>query len=784
MKMIAVIFCLVSWLNIPDSAAQELTQTVRGKIFDEDSNTPLPGANIVVMDSKELLGTSSDASGNFKISKVPVGRISLRVTFIGYEEKVIPNILVTSGKELVLEVTLKESLLMMDAVVIESGKEAPEVLNEMALTSAHAFSVEETKRFAGSFNDPARMVSAYAGVDTDPTGNNTIIVRGNSPKGIQWRLEGIDIPNPNHFSDEGMTGGPINALNSAMLANADFYTGAFAPEFGNALSGIFDMRLRKGNNEKREYSVSLGVLGTDATVEGPFKKGGNSSYLINYRYSTLSLLNSAGVVDFDGIPKYQDVSFKFHFPTKNFGTISVFGVGGKSSIVEEIFDETKTDSLIQQGDYRSKVGIVGISQNLILNNKMYLQNSIAISRNGSGYQGFTPDGESRLIQEDDMDLGKSTIKGTSILNYKVNARHNFRTGIVLTKHNFDFYSQYTDNGTHELVTAQDADGHAYQSQAFLSWKFRPTEALSFVGGMHAQKMSLNNNISVEPRASVRWQFLPNQALTGGFGIHGKMESLTNYYGIVIDDNGTETKPNTNLEFSKARHYVAGYENRLSQNLFFKIEGYYQRLYNVPVENRIGSSYSLINQMEGFTDVALVNKGTGTNMGIEFTLERYFNQGYYFLLTSSIFDSKYKAMDGREYNTLYNGHYIGNLLIGKEFKLNSKSGKNKVIGISSKISSLGARRFTPINLEASKEEGYSVYYENEAYSLTGDNVFIANLALTYRIDKKRFSQELKIDIQNITNNQAVISQEYNDLTGKIESFKQLPMLPVIIYTISF
>ena len=297
-------------------------------------------------------------------------------------------------------------------------------------------------------------------------------------------------------------------------------------------------------------------------------------------------------------------------------------------------------------------------------------------------------------------------------------------------------------------------------------------------------MSLNDNISLEPRASLRWQFLPNQALTGGFGIHGKMESLTNYYSVVTNENGEVTMPNTNLDFSKARHFVAGYENRLSQNLFFKIEAYYQQLFKIPVENRIGSSYSLINQMEGFTDVNLVNKGTGTNMRIEFTLERYFNQGYYFLLTSSIFDSKYKAMDGTEYNTLYNGHYIGNLLIGKEFKLNSKSGKNKVIGISSKISSLGARRFTPINLEASKEEGYSVYYEDEAFTLTGDNVFIANFALTYRIDKKRFSQELKIDIQNITNNQAVIRQEYNDQTGKIESSKQLPLLPVIIYTISF
>ena len=298
-KRVLLLFSIAFTLIAGSLFGQAITQTVRGKIIDQESLTPLPGASVVVLDSKDQLGAMTDADGNFRIDNVPVGRISLVITFIGYEDRMIPNILVTSGKETVMEIVLKESLLMLEAVEIKADKS--EIANEMALTSARGFTVEETKRYAGSFNDPARMVSAYAGVDSDPSGNNSIIVRGNSPKGIQWRLEGIDIPNPNHFSDEGATGGPINTLNSAMLSNSEFYTGAFAPEYGNALSGVFDMKLRKGNNEQREYSFSLGVLGTDATIEGPFVKGGGSSYLINYRYSTLSMLNSLGVVDFEGI---------------------------------------------------------------------------------------------------------------------------------------------------------------------------------------------------------------------------------------------------------------------------------------------------------------------------------------------------------------------------------------------------------------------------------------------------------------------------------------------------
>lgn len=170
-------------------------------------------------------------------------------------------------------------------------------------------------------------MSSFAGIINEGSGNNDIIVRGNNPRFIQWRLEDIEIPNPNHFAIEGLTGGPINALNSQMLANSSFYSGAFASQYGNALSGIFDMKLRKGNDEKQEYSFSLGVLGLDFTAEGPISRKNKSSYLVNYRYSTLSLLDDIGLVDFGGVPRYQDLSFKFYFPTENSGIFTLFGLG-------------------------------------------------------------------------------------------------------------------------------------------------------------------------------------------------------------------------------------------------------------------------------------------------------------------------------------------------------------------------------------------------------------------------------------------------------------------------
>lgn len=777
--------CLILFfVNLPSMQAQDLMQTVRGKVMDQDSRAPLPGANVVIIGSNPLLGASTDINGEFRIMNVPLGRISLKVSYIGYEDKVLPNILVTSGKEVVLEVSIQESLISMNEIVITADKDKSEIANEMALVSARGFTVEETKRYAGSFNDPARMVSGYAGVTGDASGNNFIIVRGNSPKGIQWRLEGIEIPNPNHFSDEGATGGPINALNSQMLANSEFYTGAFAPEYGNALSGVFDMRLRKGNNEQREYSISLGALGTEATVEGPFTEDSKASFLLNYRYSTLTILDELNIVNFDGVPRYQDLSFKIHLPTRSLGTFSVFGLGGKSNIIEKIYDEDDEDKLISQGDYQADMGVAGITQYWSFNNNTYLQNSISVSRNGSGFIGYNSDDQNNLERQYDGQLDKKTIKGATTLNHKFNAQHNAQVGLIYTHHYFDFYNEYFDSGIKQFVTDQNINGDAGHYQGFISWKYRPMENLSFVSGAHIHGTTLNNELSIEPRASLRWQLNPRQAFTAGFGIHGKMEALTNYYGIITDESGNSFMPNKDIGFAKARHYVVGYENRLGINLLLKAEAYYQQLYNIPVEDVEGSSYSLLNQVEWFTDKMLINEGTGENRGVELTLERYFDNNYFFLVTASLYDSKYMALDGIQRNTRFNGNYAGNMLFGKEFELASKAGKKKVIGINARVSLLGARRFTPIDIEASVAQEKTVYLEEKAFTKRGDDVFIANLGITYRIDRKKTSQELKLDIQNVSNNSARIEQYYNEHTNKVEYFNQLPLLPVLMYTIHF
>jgi hypothetical protein len=784
MKLLKSSFLLLitfALLTTTDLIAQELTQTIRGKIIDTDSKTPIAFANIVVTETNPLLGATTDIDGYFTIKSVPLGRVTIKVSYVGYEEKLIPNLLVISGKETVLDIELKESFKTIQEVVISANQHKSEINNEMAQVSSRGVSVEESKRYAGGIGDPARLVSSFAGVGSTGDGNNDIIVRGNNPRFIQWKLEGTEIPNPNHFSEEGLTGGPISALNSQMLANSEFYTGAFAPEYGNSLSAIFDMRLRKGNDEKREHSFSIGVLGTDLTTEGPFKKGGKSSYLINYRYSTLALISGLGFLDFGGIPKYQDLSFKVFLPTEKAGTFSLFGLGGLNGIETEYYADETEEVISEEFQQEGQLGVIGVRHLISLNSKTYINSTLSASNNGTEMSSKRAFDSPELQDDFNSKTNNNIIRLNSTLNYKLNHRHLFQIGAVYSNYNFNFKTSYFDNATDQFVQAMDIAGSANLYQSFLTWKWRATEKLSVVTGVHSQHTSQNPEVTFEPRTSIRYDLPRGQAITAGVGIHSKMTSLSNYYTLVYDADGFKRAPNTSLEMLKARHYVVGYENKLSKNLFLKVEAYYQDLYNIPVE--LGnSSYSLINQQWEFSDRVLVNEGRGRNIGLELTFEKYFANNYYFLVTASLFDSQYKAGDNIWRNTRFNGNYIANGLFGKEFIVGKK--KNNVLGINSKLAWLGANRIIDINLEESTLQGSIVTDEFNAFRNKGEDVISFNLAISYRINKPKISHELKIDIQNLTNNDAIIDYYYNDINKSIEEVRQLPMLPILSYTLNF
>lgn len=760
--------------------AQQIQQTVRGTIIDQDSQMPLIGATVVVVGSNPLIGATTDLDGRFRISGVPVGRITLKISFIGYDDRTIPSLLLGSAKEEIIDVALAESVNKLEEIVVSGNAQKGEVLNEMAISSAHTFSVEETSRYAGSFDDPARMVTAFAGVNGDAEGNNDIIVRGNSSKGILWRLEGIAIPNPNHFSAEGSTGGPINALSSKMLSNSDFFTGAFAPEYGDATSGVFDMKLKKGNNERREYTAGISTLGLDITAEGPFKEGGRGSYIANYRYSALDLLDKTGVVDFGGVPRYQDLSFKIQLPVNNKHHFALFGLGGLSSIDTE---EKEDDILVGKYNGKNKLGVLGLSHTWQMNEDMYLKSSLAATGSDNSFRFVVPNDEGAFDERERGNIGKSSLIAATTFNYKINTRHKIESGLIFSRLNFNMNTSSWDAEQEQLLNELSDKGHSSTIQAFTTWKYRVSESLTMIGGVHYLQFALNNNNSIEPRFAMKWAVTERQSFNIGVGLHSKLESVSTYLAKRYADDGTFTQPNNDLEISKAAHFVIGYDNQIASNMNFRIETYYQHLYDVPIENSTASSFSLLNVTDGYTTRNLVNEGTGKNYGVELTLERYLHNGLYYMSTVSLFRSLYTAMDGVERKSAFDNNYVANLIGGKEFNVGNTA-KHKVLFVNAKLAVTGGKRYSPINLEESINAGTEVIDEINPFSKKGDDIFRTDFSIGLRRNRKRTTTELKLDIQNVLNNQTVVAEYYSDETKSIQQNTQLGLLPTISYKISF
>jgi len=763
--------------------SQQITQTVRGTIMDQDSQAPLIGATVVVVGSNPLIGSATDLDGHFRIPEVPIGRVTLKVTSIGYEERTIPNLLVSSAKEEILNITLAESVNTLEEIVIKGDVPRGEALNEMAVISAHTFSVEETSRYAGSFDDPARMVVAFAGVNGDAEGNNDIIVRGNSPKGILWRLEGIAIPNPNHFAGEGSTGGPINALSSKMLSNSDFFTGAFSPEYGDATSGVFDMKLKSGNNERQEYTGAISTLGLDMTAEGPFQQGKRASYIANYRYSALDLLDRAGIVDFGGVPRYQDLSFKVQLPVNNKHNFALFGLGGMSSIDTEEKDEKDENVITGKFNGKNKVGVLGLSHTFQMNDNMFLKSALASTGSDNSSRFAIPNDAGQFYTIEDGAISKSSFIASSTFNYKINARHKIESGVILTRLNFNMDVNEWDFDRDQLVNELSDNGNSSTLQGFASWKYRINDELTMINGVHYLRFALNKNHSIEPRLGLKWQFNDRQSFNTGFGIHSKLEGVSTYLAKQFANDGTFTQPNKNLEITKAAHFVAGYDNQLGANTHLKLEAYYQHLYDVPVEDSDTTAFSLINQTEGYTTRQLVNLGKGRNYGVELTLERYLHNGLYYMSTVSLFRSLYTTRAGIERQSAFDNNYVANLIGGKEFKVGEPS-KNKVFFVNTKIALIGGKRYSPIDLNASIAANRTITDELEPFSRKGDDIFRADLSVGLRRNRRSTTTELKFDVQNVLNNQTVLGEYYVRATQSIYQSKQLGMLPTISYKINF
>lgn len=792
--------------------AQQLTQTVRGAVLDADNKLPLIGVQIRILDTDPQLGAVTDAAGNFRIEKVPLGRIALRCAYIGYDELNLSNLVLNSGKELILNLNMQESISKLNEVVISATSNPGQAQNDMAVLSARSISPEQTNRYAGGFNDPSRIMSNFAGVTNTQDGSNDLIVRGNSPKYVQWRLEGVEITNPNHFSDQSAVGGSVSTLNNNIMATSDFYTGAFSPEYGDVLSSVYDVKLRNGNNEKFESVFGFGLLGTELTFEGPFKKGYGGSFLVNYRYSTVSLINDLGLVDLDGVLKFQDATFKIVLPTRKAGVFSLFGLGGKSSFLLEditpaLWETPGNNSLKSEINEDFKKGAflmnMGLNHTISLNAKSYLRTTLAYSSEGIDDDIF----EKRVIKIYDdkgeflrdsaiskklnfnSQLQKNTYRAAVTYNYKLNSKNKLQVGTRYSNFGYQFRQSQLDGTSDERFTLIDFNENIGALRNFVSLRSRINEKLTLVSGLHNMNVLYNKKSTLEPRFALQWQISRSDAFSGGYGSHSSMESVHNYFAKVELPDGSIVEPNKDLGLLKAHHFVLGYEKRFGKNISAKIEAYYQHLYNLPVENNDTSYYATINEGLEFRYVDLVNRGTGKNYGVELTVERFFQHNFYFLFNTSLYQSKYKTLEGVERNTQYNGNYLVNFLCGKEFTHLGKK-KNKTLGLNAKVFFAGGKKIIPLlrnaegNLAVDPDNNQFWDYE-KAFDSKLEDVYQIILSASYKWNKPKATHELFLNLDNVTNHKGKISEFYDESEPQeIGYLTQFGFFPNVMYRVYF
>jgi hypothetical protein len=615
------------------------------------------------------------------------------------------------------------------------------------------------------------------------------VVRGNSPRGLLWRIEGIEIPNPNHFQeDEGATGGGVCILSSNVIANSDFYTSAFPAEYGNALSGVFDLNLRKGSDEFVQSSIQMSVVGTEVSIEGPLYKKRESSYLFNYRYSTFAMLSQMGikVSNENIIPKFQDLTFNISLPTNKYGTTTIFGILGKSSSGIKsakdsmlLVDKNNRYEEFDQGN----VWITGITNDFHEDNKKTSYKTVIAAM-----------GSNNKMTNDTMDfhfadhniynenLGYTTLRASLYANHKFNAMNTLRIGFIFSDEFYNLYSSGFDFNLDSVRTVFNNKGNTYVFQSYMEWKYRMSATVTLNTGVHFLRYFLNHDNSIEPRAGIVWQLDERQSLSAGFGLHSKIEPISIYL-TNIPQNNEPNQPNKNLGLSKSFHAVLGYDLAFTEDLHVKVEAYYQYLFNIPVGTGLDNDqFSVLNLRYGFVTIPLDNQGKGKNYGLDLTFERYFTKSYYFMISGSLYNSKYTPSDGKEYNTTFNGNYIFNALLGKEWTFGVK--KNKTIGINSRFLYRGGMRYQGVDLAASSNAGHVVYNQNENYTLITPDVYNVDVGVNFKRNRKKYSWIVSLDVENLTNLQSIIGIKYNIYTKTIKYDYDLLLLPILSIKVNF
>ena len=796
LRRLVMLVAVVAGALLPQSV---VAQTIKGSVTDAITGETLIGAAVKVAELKDV-GGITNIDGEFSITITQPGRYTIETSYMGYEPSVLKEVLVAGAKDVVLDITLRESSTDMNEVVIKPRVNKESTVNPTALVGGMMLSMEEASRYAGGYNDPARLVTAFAGVAGQGDGNG-ISVHGNAPQFMQYRLEGVEIFSPNHFADLYSAGfGMVSALNSNVITNSDFFVSTFNSSYNNALSGVFDVRMRTGNNSKFEDGVQVGSVGIEWTSEGPISKKNNSSFIFNYRYGFSTIARKLKLIDTYGSQyDFQDLSFKLNFPTKKAGTFSAFALGFIDKSWDVELDIKDIHSIYDASDQEGSLynALLGASHKIHFDNKWTWRTTAAYNMQHNKvdmeYWGLNFDANHKPIGFEGKDYPFSYLKQNedravfnTELSKQVTPRWLLQLGGEYSHRFFDLNFRTAEN-VYEPVSptpyyaTKDNTGLA---SIFWSNLWKPTDNLSFNIGLSGSYFLLSKDFSIEPRASMKWEPGKRHSISLGYGLHSMIEKLDAYFFRNADG----TMANKDLGLSKAHHLLTTYMYKFTDNLNLRFNAYYQYGFDTPVGIN-GSTFCTVNRLFNYIEEPLVNEGNTRNYGADITLEHYMSRGFYGQVNGSLFKSEYRGLDKKWRNQLYDRGYMVKVLGGKEWMIGKR--KQDVFNVSVKYTLQGGLRHTPIDVDAMKANvaagiinDQPIYKEDEAMTLQFDPTSILDLTVSYKINRKNVGHTIAFEGVNILQHETPYAVHYDLGTGQLRVDKSGISLPNIYYRIDF
>jgi outer membrane receptor protein involved in Fe transport len=789
------------WLSILISlsvsaviAQNDLMEIVRGEVLSADPTVELFQVSVYVEGSDPVIGTVTGEDGHFAFS-VPVGRQRLRFSCVGFFSEEV-DILVNTGKEVVLNVVMAPSTIELQDVEVVARHDKSQPINKLSVTGARTFSTEETFRFAGSLGDPARMVRSFAGVIPVNDSRNDIIIRGNSPIGVQWVLDGVEIPNLNHFNTGvGMTGGQVTMLNTNLLSNSDFHMSAWPAPYGNAMAGIFDLKMRKGNNQKHEFWGQTGFNGFELGSEGYFSKKSTSSYLVSYRYSIPDLMEKMGF--YSGItPKYQDLSMKLDFDinkNNHLSVIGLFGISGIEFVASEVGIVEFDDDLLGKFDQRIKIDaktyVLGATHTVDFTPKTKLTTLLSFVRSDTHMPVDTmslrqPNAEWKTLWDERALEDKYSLYAK--IEHRFSYTSSIESGVKYDLYDVNYLEKESFSDERGVFTNVDKKGAFSLWRAYAQYRQNVTSKLLLTGGLHGMYLDLNKTHAVEPRLGARYRPAEKHTFALAGGLYSQMIPRSFYFIRTLSPHGDIEHSNKQLGFMKSAHIDFSYDWGFAPDWHVKAEAYYQHLYNIPVKNDPDETYTIL-QAGGAGDNVimregnLVNKGTGKNYGVEFTIEKFMSNNYYLLFNSTFYRSTYtNGFNKKEWSTVFDGKYLFNLASGYELPL--KKGWTLFADVKSSLA--GGTRYTPVFEEESKQQRKLVFDNSRVNELQVRHYFRTDLRIGYRKNRKRVTDELAIDLQNVTNRKNIFGLSFDIDKGTYTEILLQGFMPMVTYRVNF